>query len=291
MNVEPWLKHAGLSSPGRHADLLEGLPHGPKALAEIVQGILLHEHLAPTYGVQLDDAQHAEAHVRSVEGILDGIATSDTRPLTETRAPAERQVGVCRHFSLLHSAMLRAQGLPARARCGFGAYFEQGKYYDHWVTEYWNEAERRWVLVDAQMDPHQRKLFGIAIDPLDVPRDQFLVAGDAWSLCRDGKADADDFCILDMKGGWFIASNVIRDLAALNGHEMLPWDTWGAMVPGDDQLDRTFIDRLAALSSHPDADPKALRAAYGDSRVAVPPIVFNHVLGRKESVHGRAGLQ
>ena len=33
-----------------------------------------------------------------------------------------------------------AQGMPARARCGFGAYFEKGKYVDHWVTEYWNES-------------------------------------------------------------------------------------------------------------------------------------------------------
>jgi hypothetical protein len=40
------------------------------------------------------------------------------------RATTEWQVGVCRHFTLLHVAMLRTQGIPARARCGFGAYFE-----------------------------------------------------------------------------------------------------------------------------------------------------------------------
>ena len=51
-------------------------------------------------------------------------------------------VGVCRHFTLLHVAMLRAHGVAARARCGFGAYFEKGKFVDHWVTEYWNESRR-----------------------------------------------------------------------------------------------------------------------------------------------------
>ncbi len=129
-----------------------------------------------------------------------------------------------------------------------------------------------------------RKLFDVGFDPQDVPRDQFLVAGDAWRLCRDGKADPDDFCILDMKGWWFIASNVIRDVAALNGHEMLPWDVWGAMVPDDDKIDRAFIDRLAGLSSRPDADPEALRAAYDDSRVAVPAGRFQQCPGP-----GRAG--
>ena len=98
---------------------------------------------------------------------------------------------------------------------------------DHWVTEYWNESAQRWVLVDAQLDQRQRELFGIAFDPLDVPRDQFLVAGDAWQLCRGGKADPGAFGILDMHGLWFIAGNVIRDVAALNNHEMLPWDVLG----------------------------------------------------------------
>ena len=284
LKLEPWLKPVGLSAPGRHADLLSDLPRGPKALAEIVQGLLMHQHIASTYGVQLDARQQAQAHVRSVEDMLDGIATHDARPLTAGRAPDERQVGVCRHFSLVHVAMLRAQGIPARARCGFAAYFQKGKFYDHWVTEYWNADEQRWRLVDAQMDAHQLKFFNVAIDPLDVPRDQFLVAGDAWTLCREGKADADDFCILDLKGWWFIADNVIRDVAALNGHEMLPWDTWGGMVLENDKIDRPFIDRLAALSSHPDDDPGALRLAYDDSRVAVPPTVLNHVLGRAEPV-------
>ena len=154
----------------------------------------------------------------------------DARPLTEARAPAERQVGVCRHFTLLHVAMLRRAGIRARARCGFGAYFEKGKYLDHWVTEYWNEGRKAWVLVDAQLDARQRELFRIAFDPLDVPRDQFLVAGDAWQRCRAGKADPSAFGILDMYGLWFIAGNVIRDVAALNDHVMLPWDVWGAMT-------------------------------------------------------------
>lgn len=283
-DLDPWLKPAGLSAPGQHADRLRELPSGPKALAEIVQGQLMHLHIASTYGVHLDADRQAQAHVRSVEDMLDGIIAHDTRPLTAARAPDQRQVGVCRHFSLLHVAMLRAQGIPARARCGFGAYFSKGKYYDHWVTEYWNEGQQRWVLVDAQIDAHQLKLFNVDFDPLDVPRDQFLVAGDAWKLCRDGKADAKDFCILDLKGWWFIADNVIRDVAALNGHEMLPWDTWGGMVMDDDGIDRPFIDRLASLSSRPDEDPNALRMAYEDSRVAVPPVLFNHVLGREEAV-------
>lgn len=266
------------------ASALDGLPRGPAALAGVVQGLLIHEHLASTYGVTLRPEQHAEAHVRSVEGILSGIAARDPAPLADPRPPAGRQVGVCSHFALMHATMLRAKGVEARARCGFGAYFEKGRFVDHWVTEYRDTAERRWVLVDSQMDPHLRALFKLDFDPLDVPRDRFLVAGEAWRLCREGTLDPGRFGVLDMWGLWFIASNVIRDLASLNGRVMLPWDVWGAMTEHDTELDLAFIDRLAALSAEPDARPDALRAAYEDPRVTVPASVFNAVLRRVDAV-------
>ena len=245
----------------------------------------MHEHIAPAYGVTLSAEQHAQAHLRGVEKILDASPARTSRPLPQARPAGERVVGVCRHFTLLHVAMLRRQGVAARARCGFGAYFEKDKFLDHWVTEYWNEAEKRWVLVDAQLDQRQRELFNVTFDPLDVPRDQFLVAGDAWRLCRAGKADPQAFGILDMFGLWFIASNVIRDVAALNNHEMLPWDVWGAMTQKDAEIDLPFIDRLAEFSHAPDRHFGELRAAYKDERVAVPGTVFNAVLNRPDPVH------
>ena len=180
--------------------------------------------------------------------------------------------------------MLRAQGIAARARCGFGAYFEKGKFYDHWVTEYRDEGQKRWVLVDSQIDAGQREMFKIDIDLMDVARDQFLVAGDAWQLCRNGQANPQSFGILDMHGLWFIASNVIRDVAALNNREMLPWDVWGAMTPVDAELDLAFIDRLAEFTHDPDAHFAELRALYeSDTRLKVPATVFNHVLQRQEA--------
>ena len=263
---------------------LDGLPRGPAALAGIVQGLLIHEHLASTYGVTLRPEQHAGAHVRSVEGILSDVAARDPAPLASPRAPAERQVGVCSHFALMHATMLRTQGIEARPRCGFGAYFEKGRYVDHWVTEYWNTAETRWVLVDSQIDEHQRRLFGVDFDLLDVPRDRFLVAGHAWQLCRSGKLDPRQFGVMDMWGSWFIASNVIRDIASLNGRTLLPWDVWGAMTEHDAEIDHELIDRLAGLSCAPDADPTALHTAYADPRVTVPASVFNAVLKRVDEV-------
>jgi hypothetical protein len=171
--------------------------------------------------------------------------------------------------------MLRTLGIPARARCGFGAYFERRKYLDHWVTEYWDEGRKSWALFDAQIDERQREFFKIEFDTANVPRDQFVVAGDAWSACRGGEADPSAFGILDMHGLWFIAGNLVRDIAALNNREMLPWDFWGAMRWQDNELDVDFFDRLAIVSREPDAHDDELSALYRDERVSVPRTVFN----------------
>ena len=168
MNFDHYNRPIAMSDPGRHAALFEELPRDAGALAKIVQGLLIHQHIAPAYGVMLSRDQQAQSHVRAVENILGDIVTRDGRPLSVARATNERQVCVCRHFTLFHVAMLRTQGIPARARCGFGAYFEKGKYLDHWVTEYWNEGKKSWVLFDSQIDNRQREIFRIGFDTADV---------------------------------------------------------------------------------------------------------------------------
>ncbi len=283
MNLDFYCAPVALSDPGRRAALFDDLPHGPEKLAGVIQGLLMHQHVASTYPVTLSGTQIEQAHVRSVEEMLTEIVAHDARPLHAARPASERQVGVCRHFTLMHVAMLRRQGVPARARCGFAAYFSKQKYVDHWVTEYWNETRAEWVLFDAQLDAHQRALFKISFDPVDVPRDQFLVAGDCWQLCRAGKADPMDFGILDLFGWWMIAGNVVRDIAALNNREMLPWDCWAPMPRPREEPDFALFDRLAALSHAPDAHFDELRRVYATT-LAVPPQVMNAVRNRIEAV-------
>jgi hypothetical protein len=284
MKLAPFRTSVGMSDAGIWALQFDALPDDVGGLAKVLQGLLIHEHMPDFYGVTLSDRQRGEPHVRGAKEILERIAVHDPRPLAEARPPSERFAGCCRHYTLMHVAMLRNRGIAARARCGFGAYFVKDMFIDHWVTEYFDDAQRRWVLVDAQIDAWQREKFGIDFDTLDVPREKFLVAGDAWKLCRDGRANPQAFGVLDMFGLWFIASNVIRDVAALNNREMLPWDVWGGMSPVDSDVDVAFIDRLARLTHAPDKHLDELRATYDDPRIAVPPTVFNAVLNRPEAV-------
>ena len=279
---------ATMTSGGEHARMLDAVPRDLAGMTRVVQGLLLHEHWAPAYGVTLPDKRRSESHIRPASRMLDRLLSIDDRPLTAARPVDARLVGVCRHFTVLLVAMLRAQGVPARARCGFGAYFKPGHFEDHWVCEYWNAMDGRWVLVDAQIDDVQRAKVQPDFDLLDVPRDRFVIAGDAWARCRAGDADPSTFGIFDMRGLWFIAGNLLRDLAALNNMEMLPWDVWGAMIRPDEALgaDRlALFDRLSTITRAPDAAFAELCRLYeGNEDLRVPATVFNKVLNRPEAV-------
>jgi hypothetical protein len=91
---------------------------------------------------------------------------------------------------------------------------------------------------------------------------------------------------MDMNGLWFIAGNLVRDVAALNNVEALPWDAWGAMPqPGDamDEARLAYFDELAALTHDPDAHFEELRQRFeSEDGLRVPENVFNAVLGRME---------
>ncbi len=135
------------------------------------------------------------------------------------------------------------------------------------MAEYWNAGEKRWVLVDAQIDEFQQRTLQLTFDPLDVPRDQFITGGRAWQLARAGAADPETFGIHDMHGLWFIRGDLVRDVAALNKIELLPWDVWGlAYVEGGDEAlsdgDLAALDEMAALSGGDVPDFGRLRSLY-----------------------------
>ncbi|MBI5957805.1 MAG: transglutaminase domain-containing protein [Chloroflexi bacterium] len=279
-----------MTDPGEHAPLLHGLPADIPALVKVVQGNLLHIFWAERYGVKLTPERQQEVNLRRISTMLAWIHSVDDRPLTVPRPVEQRLVGNCRDFSLMLCTLLRQVGIPARPRCGFGAYFEAGQYIDHWTCEYWNAAQNRWIQVDAQMDDLQREVLKLSFDPLDVPYDQFLSGGRAWLACRSGQADADKFGIFDMHGLWFIRGNVGRDLASLNRMELLPWDCWGIMdqPAADTEEGLALYDRISALTLADNDSFDAMRALYEDDRLCVPDMIRSYENGQVREMNIQA---
>ncbi|MBW2416137.1 MAG: transglutaminase domain-containing protein [Deltaproteobacteria bacterium] len=232
---------------------------------------------APAYGLDRATLREHEVQTRTAQAMLDRMLALDSTDLAKAREPARRMVGNCRHFATFTTAVLRAHGVPARARCGFGAYFLPGHLEDHWVVEFIDPVSGEWRLCDSQIDDLQRAKLQPAFDTTAVPRDQFRVAGDVWLACRSGDVDPENCGIFDMHGLWFVQANVVRDLAALNKHELLPWDDWGLAeqdIGGSDAgptLAR--LDQVAGLTASPDTELDALRALYVADDLRVPQVL------------------
>lgn len=280
-----------MTSVGKYAALFDELPCDVGELTRIIQGIVIYEYVASDfYGFTIPDERQYETHIRPVEQMLDCLIAIDNRPLSIARPVNERLIGICHHFALLLVAMLRAKGIPARYRCGFGSYFNPPYFEEDVVCEYWNAAQASWAIVDPQFDAVWREKLKIAHDIFNVPRDRFIIAGDAWTQCRAGVSDPSKFGIFkgELRGLWFIAGEIIRDLAALNKMEMLPWDIWGAIPRSNEPLSDEqlmFFDRLAALTRSPDTSFSELLSLYEkDDRVRVPTTVFNGVLNTLETL-------
>jgi hypothetical protein len=285
-----YTKPGPMTTPGQQGALLRDLPAGVAGLAEVLHGLIIHEHIAGLYGVTLSDEYRASVHVRRAEDLLGLIHARDNRSLGVPREPSARLPGNCRHFTVLMVTMLRAQGVPARARCGFGGYFGNGLFEDHWVCEYWNSSEQQWKLVDAQIDARQLEIFTVDFDLTDVPRDRFLIAGDAWARCRAGAADPSAFglSLIKESGLWWIAANLMRDAAALCNIELLPWDVWGVMPGPDAEIgadELVLFDQLAGLTKMADGAFDLLQQVCADDeRLMVPPAVRNSLRNREEPI-------
>lgn len=283
MNEDFSLRQTPYSDPG-NLDT-RGLPRAPRRLAAMVRGLIIHRGEGGLFGYAVPEERlHHDAESRYVTEILRILRERGDTPLTEGRAPGGRFVGTCRDFSLLLCSLLRATGTPARLRCGFAGYFADAWYEDHWVTEY-RAPDGAWRLADAQVHSG----YDVPFDPMDVPRDAFLVAGDVWRSCRQGRLDPQTCgvsSVAALRGLWFVRGNVLRDLAALNGVELLPWDGWdpwlrkGAPLTEDDLA---AADAVAAARSEDDwprlfTDPRLTVPAeitsyapyLGDRRVTLP---------------------
>lgn len=282
------------ATPGRHTDVGEfGIEVvGVEEAVEIVQGLLVYDLFAKDlYGVELTPRQAGAVHERNAAALLELVLDVDPRPLDQPREPGDRIGGRCNTFTLLTVALLRAAGVPARSRCGFGAYFVPGFYEDHWVAEYWDASTEQWEMVDAQLDDAWQRAIGLHGDiPVSVGSEQFLTGGHAWRAWRNGQLDAERCGLTSISehGAFWIAGNLRLDFAALNKIEMLPWDVWGlGWGPHEEPTAEMLaaFDALAELTVSPDERFDELRDRYeSDVSLRMNGTVFNVLLGEEQRV-------
>ena len=262
------------ASPGPLTDLasvdagvLEGTGTSPVDICWPAHTLVIQPSDAEQIGVPPD--RLVEKHLRPAASIIHALLQIDPAPLAIEREPGSRVIGTCRHFALLSCALLRHQGVLSRVRCGFATYFQPDQGLDHWITEYWHDGEDRWIRIDSE-------ILGQTLldEPEDLKPGQFLSGGEAWAAFRENAIDAARFGVYGTEnwGPAEIRGNAVKDLAALNKVEMLPWDEWGSMAaayrgetgPEFDEL----LDEIAAAGAAD--DQSAIVDLYLSEELRVP---------------------
>jgi transglutaminase-like putative cysteine protease len=231
------------SDLGRHRELVRDLPADAEALTAVVRGLLVHNFAAETRRLRLPAERMSHTQTVGAEAIVDNVIGLDPSPLDRNRPAERRMVGFCYHFALLHCALLRAAGTPARVRCGFAGYFDARRWIGHWVVEYWDGGG--WRLTDPQ------------VGRSDLTRDDFQHGLAAWNQCRDGVSMPALYGNGELWGWDELRGTLINDVAALNKVEVAGW-YW---------CDRIKVDPLNEPHGELDAslDILSRRAATAES--------------------------
>lgn len=116
--------------------------------------------------------------------MISELLRKDTNYSIERKAENKIHV-TCRGQAILLASILKAKGYSARVRSGFAPYIKyDGVAYDHWITEYYDESKKRWVLVDA--DEHCFK-HESRINLNDIDRNEFIFGAEAYLGMRNNK--------------------------------------------------------------------------------------------------------
>ena len=194
-------------------DFTDWLSPDPRVIFQVAQGLIIHDMWLSRYGIKDKPEQWRKVCTTSASDMLKQVTSlrKDDLSLAVPRSPEERIIACCREFTVLATALFRAKGIPARARCGFALYLaEQASYEDHWICEYWDG--QAWIGIDPQIDPFQQSTLQnyarttqnidsdykdilLTLDPMNLTESHFINAGVAWKLYRKSEADPEKFGI------------------------------------------------------------------------------------------------
>ncbi len=203
-----YLQFSQYTNPGLYQETLQkSLPDNVKEIGLLVRKSLVHRMTlkngntgsnqdlrygdmtkVPWYRQPEDDLFITAA------AMLAELYRRDERGLILDRLAENKLVLTCRFTSILMASLLKIKGIPGRVRSGFVSYFNVeglpgGKSDDHWINQYWNKKESRWVTIDVDGSLEDY----IKFDLYDIPEGKFDFSADAWLKVRKKEIKGEHF--------------------------------------------------------------------------------------------------
>ncbi len=203
--------------------------------------------------------------------ILAELYRRDKRGFVNDRKVENKLILTCRFVAVLMASILKSKNVPCRVRSGNAPYFNMGKFgklsADHWINQYWNSEQKRWVTIDVDGSWSLNENF----NPYDIPEGRFDFPADAWLNIRNGKDDPNRFCNAKPERGMIVVLwSLFYDFHCLMNSEIIYVHT---PEPGTykkfNKLSKNElkeIDNLALLMQRPDDNFFKLQKIYNTNR-------------------------
>ena len=229
--LDHYLKTSTYTYAGEYQNYFKSLPDDIPELAHLVCSQVIHRvtlkegNANANKGLLYGDMTRFPWHRMRCEDDILHTAVSmtaelfrlDERGFIPDRPVESKIVVTCRYVSVLMSAILKTKGIPCRSRSGFAPYLQEGLSLDHWINQYWDKKQEKWITFDADF-------FGddsLGFNQYDMPLDTIDWAGDTWLNIRENKADG---TVLLWAGGEHSLKAAIRaicyDFHALMNNEI-----------------------------------------------------------------------
>lgn len=212
--------------------------------------------------------QPEDDNLPTASAMLAELYRRDKRGFVADRQEENKLILTCRFVAILMATILKSKNKPARVRSGFDPYTspQPGKSCDHWITQYWESQQQRWITIDVDCCLEE-----LQFDPFDMPVSVFDWSANAWLSVREGKTDPKRFWNAGGFEGFMpIAWELYYDLHCLMNNEIIYLHSPKHTAP--DKFDKLSaeelnkIDRLAHLMQDPDKNFDVLRKLWETDR-------------------------
>lgn len=188
--------------------------------------------------------------------MMSELFRQDKRGLTNSRRVEDMIVVTCRYVSVLTASILKAKGMIVRVRSGFAPWIRENEACDHWICQYYNKAEKRWVDYDVDEQIHDDKTKKI------------ITAAQSWLSVRAGKVDVNYFVHgTKTRGLPMLARSLFFDFHALMNDE-ISYLFFPTYIDTDKEFFKLStdelkeLDDLATLMLEPDKNFDQLRYIF-----------------------------
>jgi hypothetical protein len=282
--LDHYLEFSLYTNPGLYRDLLLKLPDDIRELGLLVRKNIIHRttlaagNIGTNADLRFGDMtkvpwwrQPEDDVLTTAPAMLAELYRRDKRGFVADRKPENKIVVTCRFVAILMATILKTKGIPTRVRSGHAAYFdmhELGKVStDHWINQYWNYNEKRWITIDVDGSLSLNESF----DPYDIPDEKFDFPARSWIDIRAKNVDPNHFVNgSGDKGAMTVAWALFYDFHSLMNDEIIylhmPEHGTFKKFPMLKPEELNEVDKLAELMLDPDKNFDELQTIWNTKK-------------------------